>query len=363
MIYLNNASTTKISDSFKKDIQFCFETAWMNPSSTYPVFEQELLWKCRETAAKAINSEVYQIIFTSSGSESNALATSLASNGELWVSTVEHESLYSIPLTNKIHVDENGKIKEDELYDVPRGATVCIQYVNNETGVFQDIPKIAKILHERGAYLHCDAVQAFPHLPIDVKTLDVDSLSISGHKFGCAPGCGLLFVKDQGRFKPQISNTQEWGLRGGTENLPYIYGMTNRMMKIANSDFDNSKFIDYEDYIYSSLTASGIDFIVNGVETIYSIISLSFRGIRGLDLAQILADQQIYVSTGSACSSFTNKASHVLEAMNVPKDYIHGSIRISFSPETTMSEVKTATKAIITAVKMLKGRDEDVKTN
>lgn len=327
----------------------------MNPSSTYSVPADDLLFLSRNLAASAIGADVYQIVFTSSGSESNNLAVH-CNPTELWISAVEHHSLLMIPHDREIPVDSNGIIDEECLKEVPKGALVCIQMVNNETGVFQDIEHLAKIVHDRGAYIHCDAVQGFPHLSIDVKKLGIDSLSISGHKFGCAAGVGVLYVKDPSRLIPLIYNTQERGLRGGTENIPYIAAMANRMVKVAEENAkDNAqlKYMEFENYIYNELVRSKIPFLANGVQICYSILSLSFKGVNGVQLAQVLADQDVFVSTGSACASKLSEPSHVLKAMNISEDYINGSIRISFSSETTMTEVKKATKILITILKYL----------
>lgn len=360
MIYLDNAATTPVRESFKKTVAQTMDLLWGNPSQLHAIGQtaRSQLESARALAAKAIGAQSNQIIFTSGGSESNALAL----NGwkKIYVSAVEHHSIMMIPGIKFLPVYEDGIVMTESLNQIEPDSLVSIQMVNSETGVWQDIKTFAKVVHSRGAYIHCDAVQGFPHFRIDVKDLDVDFLSISGHKFGCSAGVGLLYAKDPSLLNPLIHNTQEFHVRGGTENLPYIVGMANEMERVAKQPFlfIELQYADYESYLYDYFYHEGLDFKFNGNSVTYSILSISFRGIDALQLVEALSEQEIYVSTGQACASHEAKPSYILEAMHVPEDYINGTIRLSFSPETTWEDVKQAAAAIVACVKLLGGKNE-----
>ena len=356
MIYLDNAATTPVHLSFRKQADAVMERVWGNPSSPHKIggLAASLLQTSRALAAKCIGTTSDHIIFTSGGSESNALAL----NGrEVYASAVEHHSILLSPGVHILPVDSEGLVKEGALAEIPDGALVQVQMVNSETGVWQDIKRLAKLTHNRGALFHCDAVQGFPHFRIDVEDLDVDFLSISGHKFGCAPGVGLLYTKDPSKLIPMLHNTQEFGARGGTENLPYISAMAKEMAEVVKQDYEalEMRYMDYENYLTNFFRHEGLDFRFNGTRITYAILNISFRGVDALQLVQALSEQNIYVSTGSACASHEAKPSHILEAMQVPADYIDGSIRLSFSPETNWDDIKYGAQAIAACVKLLGG--------
>lgn len=356
MIYLDNAATTKTNEYFIDLVTHVMKTPIRNPSSFHQlgIKASQYLEYARSWAAQAINADSDQIIFTSGGSESNNLA--LNGWASVYASAVEHHQIISRPGINLLPVDSEGLIIEQELEKIPAGSLVSIQMVNNETGVWQDIKRLCKIVHEHGSYFHCDAVQAFPHFKIDVNDLDIDFLSISGHKFGCAAGVGLLYAKDQTLLSPLIFNSQEFGLRGGTENLPYIFAMAVMMNRVIKQDFDalQQKYIDFEICLTNHFTQAGLDFRFNGTQIMYAILSVSFRNINALQLVEALNEQEIFVSTGSACNSYELGPSYVLKAMKVPEEYINGTIRISFCPETTMEEIEKAAEIIVACVKLLR---------
>lgn len=366
MIYLDNAATTKPDPLFIEAVNETMRKMWGNPSSSHAwgMKAAARLQRSREMAARAIGAKPEQIIFTSSGTEANQLALNFVS--DVFASDIEHPSVSEMAHT-LLKVDDEGLLKEsyvEELLhvsssDYPTARyVICAQMVNNETGVWQDVERLARIVHGHGVYLHCDAVQAFPHFRIDVKELDVDFLSISGHKFGCAPGVGLLYAKDPEQVYPLITNSQEFGLRGGTENLPYIYGMACMMQKVTEQDYDalEQRYIDFDECLLNTFTRERLDFRFNGVQVTYAIRSVGFNGVDGMQLAEALSEHGIMVSTGSACSSGEHQISPVLEAMHVPEEYAKGTIRISFCPETTMEEVQLAANAIAANVRLLGGK-------
>lgn len=360
MVYLDNAATTPVLPSFIEIVTEVMKKLWGNPSSPHAWGQAAAsqLQTARTLAAQAINASSNQIIFTSGGSESNALALNGWDN--IYVSAAEHHSIIMTPGAKLLPVNGDGIIMEGKLDQIEPGSLVSIQMVNSETGVWQDIKTLSKLTHDKGAFFHCDAVQAFPHFRIDVKDLDVDFLSISGHKFGCASGVGLLYVKNPYLVSPMIHNTQEFGMRGGTENLPYIVAMAKEMARVAEQNHLDHQLIytSYESYLYDYFRQHELDFRFNGTRINYAILSVSFRGIDALQLVEALSEQAIYVSTGQACASHEAKPSYILEAMHVPEDYINGTIRLSFSPETTWEDIKQAAAAIVACVKLLGGKDE-----
>ena len=364
MIYLDNAATTKPDPLFIEAVNETMRKMWGNPSSSHAWGEKAAarLQKAREMAARAIGAKPEQIIFTSSGTEANQLALNFGCN--IFASKIEHPSILANPYEDVL-VDEEGLIWEDILESQLEYAKnhclpniFCVQMVNSETGVWQDVERLTRIIHDSNGLVHCDAVQAFPHFRIDVNELNVDTLSISGHKFGCAPGVGLLYAKDPDQIYPLIVNSQEFGLRGGTENLPYIYGMACMMQKVTEQDYDalEQRYIDFDECLLNTFTHERLDFRFNGVQVTYAIRSVGFNGVDGMQLAEALSEHGIMVSTGSACSSGEHQISPVLEAMHVPEEYAKGTIRISFCPETTMEEVQLAANAIAANVRLLGGK-------
>lgn len=361
MIYLDYAATAPVKTGVASVISECMQSDWYNPSSLYrPSTEvRKKIDAAREVIAKSINAKPEEIIFTSGGSEANNLAIQgfykANSNPIIIASPIEHKSI--IECVNSLEhwaiapVDMNCMIDLPVLENYLQNATkskqilVSIQYVNNETGVIQNINEIALLCHKYGTKLHVDAVQAYPHMKIDVKKLGIDMMSVSGHKFGCPKGIGFLYVKSGTNIAPIIYGSQERGLRGGTENTPYIIGMAEAVKSIS---YDS--LLDKRLYFEKLLKEIGCTINCEQVDRVDSIISCTLpRGIIGELVIYMLAAEGIYISAGSACSF--GKASHVLKAIGLSAEVIQRTVRISISDATTIEEIITASERLQEIIK------------
>lgn len=361
MIYLDYAATTPVKPGVASVISECIQSDWYNPSSLYrPSTEvRKKIDAAREVIAKSISAKPEEIIFTSGGSEANNLAIQGFGNANpnhfIMTSEIEHKSIIDlvsvIPHSAVIPVDSDCMVNIELLtnylqnVDKSKQILVSIQYVNNETGVIQDINEIALLCHKYGAKLHVDAVQAYPHMKIDVKKLGIDMMSVSGHKFGCPKGIGFLYVKSGTNIAPLIYGSQERGLRGGTENTSYIIGMAEAVKSIS---YDS--LLDKRLYFEKLLKEIGCTINCEQTDRADSIISCTLpKGIIGELVIYMLAAEGIYVSAGSACS--LGKASHVLKAIGLSAEEIQRTVRISFSDATTIDEIITASERLREIIK------------
>lgn len=381
MIYFDNASTSKPLGETINNINSYLTEKWLNPSSLFSK-SQEIkseINKVRKLVAKTINSNNDEIFFTSGGSESNCWAIQgfvnhcLKNNKKPMVitSSIEHKSIIecvksSIADFCFIEVDNNGLInvqKLEEVLSVSRAIDyeilVSVQYVNNEIGTIQNIKELARLSHRYGAVFHTDAVQAFGKIPIDVKDLNVDLLSVSGHKINGLKGTGVLYKKKGVDINPLIYGTQENSMRGGTEN---VIGIISLYATINNLDFDNRNIETfYKDF--TNILINDFNCKINGAN--YSshlpyIINITFQNnISSEALVYLLELSGIYVSTGSACNSHSNEPSYVLKAIGLSDEECMKTIRISFEKEKItnlytkmykfIDELKTAIKLLETS--------------
>ena len=259
-IYLDNAATTKPKKEVVEAMMPYLMDKWHNPSALYSKASKikKDVESARKTIGKFINANGNEIFFTSSGSESNCWAIqgfvnhciARGKNPCVITSIIEHKSVIEcVDHLNNINVhyigvDKNGFINISQLRNMLfHAATICeeevlvsIQFANNEIGTIQHIKEIAEEVHRFGGVFHTDAVQAFGHVQIDVKDLDVDMLTASGHKVGCPKGIGILYKKDSVSINPLIYGSQMDGMRGGTENVPYIIGMAKAVELLQEDD-------------------------------------------------------------------------------------------------------------------------------
>lgn len=327
-----------------------------NPSSKHQMGEnaKKAIETARIQVAKAINADPDQIFFTSGATESNNWITS---NYRVVIcSRVEHHSI----LRNHKCLPMNYLPLDDQLYiDMPDLVTHMM--VNNETGIIYDIKEMAKICHRQRIPFHTDATQAFGHIPIDVNNLDVDFMSLSGHKFHAPKGVGILYCKDESVIKSLISGgAQERNLRAGTENVAAIVGM-GMAAELYNYSRDTQENIaSLRNELESTILNNLSDVIINGdrKDRISSISNMSFEGIDGETLLLMLDTKGICVSSGSACNSNSIEPSHVLKEMRIPDKYIHGTIRVSLSEFTTKDEIAYTSREIIKAVKTLRNGNQ-----
>lgn len=364
MIYADNAATTQIDkDAFEAMIPF-LTNKYGNASQPYSfaIREKKALMDARKIIAECINADQDEIYFTSGGTESDNWAIKMGNRivgGSVVASEIEHHAVLNACDAIKkdgieikyLSVDRRGVVDIDNAkknIDKNTGL-ISVMMANNEIGSIQPIRELSKIAHDNGAVFHTDAVQAVGHIPIDVKDLNVDLLSASGHKFNAPKGIGFLYIKNGVNILPYMDGgAQESGLRAGTENVASIVGMAKALLvNTKRISLQREKLRRFEELIVNSLKESNLDFIVNGSENkIPGNISISFKNIEGEMLLHRLDLMGICISTGSACDSDNTQISHVIKSIKVPPQYAIGTIRLSLGFDNTESDVEHIVKGI-----------------
>lgn len=373
-IYLDNNATTKVDEEVLNAMLPYLKEEYGNPSSTYSFGKEvkEAITKARENVAKMLNANIDSIIFTSCGSESNVSAImnaiKLNPNKKHIITTrVEHASIietmgyleregYNITF---LDVDEFGKLNLEDLKKeiTPDTCLISVMMANNELGNIYPIKEIAKIAHENNIVFHSDAVQAAGKIKIDVEDLDVDMLSISGHKINVPKGIGVLYVRDK-RFVPLIFGHQEKNRRGGTENVPYIIGLGKAAELILNDDFKKEKEIEeLRNYMEEEIKKNIEDIHIYGDldNRTPNTSSIAFKGVKADELMLLLESFNIFVSTGSACNAEIALPSHVLTACNADLDN-YSPIRVSLGKYNTREEINEFVKTLINVIGMIRRR-------
>lgn len=376
MIYLDNAGTTKVSDNVLKEIQPYFNEIYGNASSLHTAGQiaKEHLESARADVAKCLNANADEIYFTSGGSESDNWAlNSAAKYGALKgkkhiiTSAIEHHAiLHTLDELKKqgfevtyLPVYENGIVKVEDLKNAIRPDTVLvtIMFANNEIGTIQPVEEIGKICREKGIIFHTDAVQAVGHLPIDVEKMNIDMLSMSGHKFHAPKGVGALYCrKGTPLFNFIYGGAQERNRRAGTENLPGIVGLATAL-KDAVKDMDKTakreKYL--RDKLFTELKKIPHSKINGDLEKrLPNNFNMCFEGIEGESLLLLLDEKGICASSGSACTSGSLDPSHVLLAIGLAHEVAHGSLRLTLSKYTTEEEIDATIKAVPEVVDYLR---------
>ena len=371
MIYLDNAATTQPTEQVINDMQWCMEELWSNPSSAYSFSHKAkmLLEGSRKKIANTINAAPEEIVFTSGGTEANNIAIMgpLSKYTEHFItSSIEHPSVLSIGCAagNRgyfLPVDKNGrvsilslvkKIVADDFYY----PLVSIMMTNNEIGVIQDIKDLATITHNYGGIFHTDAVQAYGHIPIDVKKLDVDLMSVSAHKWGGPKGAGFLYIKKGVRINNVVfGGHQEFGIRPGTENLPAIYAMANQAELICKNESIN-KYKDLKGFLTTAVKNEIKSAHINCDSSFAqsNIVSITIPEIKAQQLIALLSERGIYVSAGAACNSGEQKPSHVLKAIGLSDDEAECTIRVSFGDSTSIDMLKEFINQLKNCIEFLK---------
>ena len=360
-IYADNAATTKTSQSAIDAMVKTMTDVYGNPSSLHSVGQKakEVLEKARVDVAKCIGADFKDIYFTSGGSEAdNQAIISAAKFGALKnkkhiISTkIEHHAVlhtlnklekegYEITL---LDVPENGIVNVEDVENAIREDTVLvtIMFANNEIGTIQPIKEIGEICKKHGVIFHTDAVQAAGHVPIDVEEMNIDMLSISGHKFHGPEGVGVLYARKKVPLTNVIEGgAQERGKRAGTENLPAIVGMAVALKEACeHMDEVAKKEIALRDRLINGLSQISHS-MLNGdsVKRLPSNVNYIFEGIEGESLLLLLDARGIAASSGSACTSGSLDPSHVLLAIGRPHEIAHGSLRLTISEETTEEDI------------------------
>ena len=363
MIFLDNASTTILKKEALDAMMPYLTTEYANPSSVNKMAKRprEECDRCRGVIAKLINAEKSEIYITSGGTESDNWAIKcgpsiLKDKGKhIIVSSIEHHAIIESARfmesigydVTYLKVDDKGFVRIEDLLDAIRDDTVLISVMtaNNEIGTIEPISEIGRIARERGIIFHTDAVQAFGHIPIDVKEMNIDMLSVSGHKFGGPKGVGFLYVRKGLNLPPFMNGgSQEKGMRAGTTNVPGIVGMAKAAeISVANMEADSKKVMALRDHCIERIEKEIPNCRLNGdrVRRLPGNVNFTFLGVGegSCGLPMLMNFNDICVSTGSACAASSSEPSHVLLAIGVPREDANGTIRITISDENTMEEI------------------------
>lgn len=358
-VYFDNSATTKPYDEVVNEVATAMTEFYANPSSLHKLGMncEKKLSEAREILACTINCSKDEIFFTSGGSESNNLfLKGLAKEGNhIIVSRFEHPSiLRTVEFMEKngvevtyLDIDENGQVSIEQLKEQIKKNTVLVSvmFVNNEIGSIQDLVLIGKTIKEcsNRAKFHVDAVQGYGKIEIDVKSQNIDLLSISAHKIHGPKGIGFCYIRKGINPNPLIhGGGQEKGVRSGTSNLPLVLGLVKAAEITMNNMKDSYKKVtELKEYFIQRLEEIENIRINSPIRDNMSpyILNVSFRGLRSEVLLHMLEEMDIYVSTGSACSSKSGKGSHVLLSLGLDLKDVDSAIRFSFSPFNSKEEV------------------------
>ena len=375
-VYFDNAATTRLDEDVLKEMLPYLREDYGNASPIYKLGRKprKPIEEAREKIAKVLNCKPNEIYFTAGGSESDntaikGIAHSYKNKGNhIITSKIEHPAVLETCKelekegfeVSYISVDENGVIDLEELKKAIKPTTILISvmFANNEIGTIEPIKEIGKIAKENKIYFHTDAVQAVGSIKIDVQDLNIDSLSLSGHKFYGPKGIGALYVRTGINFKKLIDGGhQEKNKRAGTENVAAIVGMGKALeMAYEKMDEHNEKIRALRDY-YESQVLEKIPYVkVNGnrENRLPGNSNISFRFIEGEGLLLNLDLKGICASSGSACTSGSLDPSHVLLAIGLPHEIAHGSLRISIGKYNTKEEIEFLVQNLVEIVNRLR---------
>jgi cysteine desulfurase len=364
-IFLDYASTTPVDPRVIDAMRPYFDQIFGNPSSihTYGQRAERALEESRLKVASILNCGPEEIIFTSCGSESDNLALrgvafaerELRGSSHILISSVEHPAITNTALQLKklyefevefLPVDEYGIVDPYEISKHIRSDTaiVSVIYANNEIGSINPITEIGEICRSCGVPFHTDAVQGAAHLPVDVETLNLDLMSIGAHKFYGPKGVGALYVRQGTPIFPVLTGGgQEFGLRGGTNNIPYIAGLA-KAFELAQEGrqerMDN--YISMRDRVISQITSSIPSSKITGhqVHRLPNHASFVFQGVDGNTLLMMLDAAGFACSSGSACKTGDPEPSDILLAMGFSEDWALGSLRVTLGQLTTTEEIE-----------------------
>jgi cysteine desulfurase len=375
VIYVDNNATTKIAPEVFEAMIPYFKEYYGNPSSmhTFGGKVDSKIKEARRSVASLLGAAPEEIVFTSGGTESDntAIVAAIMSNPDrkhIMTSRVEHPAIKNLfEYLSKhgyrvtfIPVDSKGRLDMDYLYKnlTDNTALVSIMWANNESGVIFPIEKIAQIVKERGVVFHTDAVQAVGKIPIDLNKIDVDMLSLSGHKLHGPKGVGALYVRKGTKFTPfLIGGHQESGRRGGTENVASIIGLGKASeLAAAYMDEENTRVKKLRNKLESELLGQIPNTIINGDRDnrLPNTTNVSFEYVEGESILLMMDELGICASSGSACTSGSLEPSHVLRAMGVPFTAAHGSIRFSLSIYNAEDEIDFIIEKLPPIIKRLR---------
>ena len=386
MIYLDSAATTPVDPTVLKAMEPFFSCEFFNPSSHYaPALRQkQALEEARAYIASTIHAQPREVYFTSGGTESDNWAVkgmALANKekgGHVIVSAIEHHAVLNSAHwlerrgfeVSYLPVDETGMVDVGAFARLLRPDTVLcsVMLANNEVGTIQPVGKLAAMAHDAGALFHTDAVQAYAHCNVNVAELGVDALSVSAHKFNGPKGTGFLYCRKGIPLEAYMNGgAQERGYRAGTENLAGIAGMAQAARMAYGAQGNIAAYAESSSHcealrrhMIEALTTTIPDIMVNGHsdQRLSHILSVSFKDVSAETLLLLLDQQGICASAGSACASGSLEGSHVLAAMRVPAEWANGTLRFSFSGQTSFKEIKICCAALADAVARLRGIEQ-----
>lgn len=375
-IYVDNAATTKVDSEVLKAMLPYLSEEYGNPSSIYSLGRntKKVIEEAREKVAKVLNAKTNEIYFTAGGSESDNTAlkgvayANRKKGNHIITSKIEHPAILdTCKFLEKegfdityIDVDENGIIKLDELEKAITDKTILISvmFANNEIGTIQPIKEIGEIAKKHKVFFHTDAVQAVGNVKIDVQDMNIDLLSMSGHKFHGPKGVGALYVRSNVKFDKILNGGhQEKNKRAGTENISGIVGMGKAIeMAYENIDKHIKEMTELRDYYFDEVSKNIPYIKINGdlKNRLPGNTNISFRFIEGESLLINLDLKGICASSGSACTSGSLEPSHVLLAIGLSHEIAHGSLRVTFSKYNTKQDVDYVVQNLIEIVQKLR---------
>ena len=375
-VYADNAATTCVSKTAVDAMMPYLTTQYGNPSSLYAFAQEakEALENARKTVADIIGAQPKEIYFTSGGSEAdNQAIVSMAKVGALkgkkhLISTKfeHHAVLHTLKKLEKegfevtlLDVHEDGVVRLEDLEAAVREDTalVTIMFANNEIGTVQPIKEIGEFCRARKIPFHTDAVQAAGHMPINVQEMNIDLLSMSGHKFHAPKGVGVLYAKSgMPLFNIIEGGAQERGERAGTENIPGIVALAAALKEsVDNMEANTAKIIPMRDKLFAELSKIPHSKINGSLEHhVPGTVNMCFEGIEGESLLLLLDAKGVCASSGSACTSGSLDPSHVLLSLGLPHEVAHGSLRLSIGEYNTMEEIDHIIKVVPEVVSYLR---------
>jgi cysteine desulfurase len=374
-VYLDHSATTPLRPEVRSAMAPYEDEAFANPSSLHRDGQRakRALDGARAAMADALGAAPAEILFTGGGTEGDnqalvgAVRAARGRGRHLITTAIEHHAVLNTCrwletqgyAVTYLPVDAGGVVDLDALARSLREDTVLVSVMlaNNEVGTVEPLAEVARLAHARGALVHTDAVQAVGKLPVRVDELGVDLLTLTAHKFGGPKGVGALYVRRGTPLEPLLyGGHQEGGLRAGTQNVPGIVGLAEALrLAVAELPQETARLAALRDRLEEGVLAVG-DARVNGDRRVRlpNILNVGIAGVEGEALLLALDMQGVAVSTGSACSAGQEGASHVLEAMGVPPEYIRGSLRFSLGHTTTAEEIEVAIDAVARVVERLR---------
>lgn len=359
MIYLDHSATTPVEPRVFEAMEPYLTANFGNPSSIYRAGQdvRRAVEQARERIAALLKAKPKEIIFTSGGTESdNTAIKGLAlkkGGGHVVTTSIEHPAVLNVVkwlekngfTATYVPVGSDGVVDPDEVRKALRPDTlvVSVMHANNEVGTIQPIEEIASIAKEAGVPFHTDAVQTAGKLPLNVEEMGIDLLSLSGHKFYGPKGIGVLYTAKGVRFEPCVhGGHQEWGKRGGTENVPGIVGL-GKAAEIAMSEMeaDDNRLRGLRDRLETGLAEriSDVDFNGHRESRLSSVANVCVKYVEGEAMLLRLDYHGIAASSGSACTSGSLEPSHVLLAMGIPAEIAHSSLRFSLGKDNTEEDI------------------------